>query len=74
MKIQQNCDKVQATGLRPTELPENTVFKCKNGTITWLKTSVGYFNFNNNLVHAFPYFSVDTTVDIVYPNARIVLE
>lgn len=73
MKIQQNCN---STGSPKTcrDLEVGTVFKTKGSGIAWLKAQGGYFNLAHNQYYSNGAFAENTEVDLVYLNARIVLE
>lgn len=69
MKVVQSCDEKKFTGTA-NDLPLGTVYKLKGQTITYLKVTTGHVDLTNNIY----YGSSPTSVDLVYPSARIVLE
>jgi hypothetical protein len=73
MKIVQTCGNTVEAPKFPRDLPLGTVFKLKglSPSPTYLKLSHGYANLSCNLYT--PLLS-EYAVDLVYPNARLVLE
>lgn len=72
MKIQQNCTEPTKHPL-PANLPAGTIFKLSGFTTIYLKLITGFLNLTEN-----KYIEVNNfgnyTVDIIYPNAKVVLE
>lgn len=75
MKIQQTCAPSLGCLGKAKDLPQNTIFKLKGQTTTWLKFPQGYFDFGANAFWGTANWNNENTeVDLIYPNARIVLE
>jgi hypothetical protein len=74
MKIVQNCKEQEALKF-PRDLPIGSVFKLKALVHTYLKIAGGYYvNLSTNELMSGMSSVADSTIDLVYPNARIVLE
>lgn len=72
MKIVQNCVEAKVI-TRPLELPSGTVFKLKGYTQVYLKLSSGFVNLTDNRFSEPNELGINS-VDLLYPNAKVVLE
>lgn len=70
MKIVQNCNEKPEPRKIADQLPVGTVYKVVGNSATYLRTNEGHLDILNN----HQYKSNGALVDIIYPNARIVLE
>jgi hypothetical protein len=71
MKIVQNCQEAKAHPKLASDLSSGTVFKLVGDTATWLRTTIGCVNLVTN---GFTATCPAGAVDLIYPNARVVLE
>lgn len=72
MKIQQSCNEKPTSPL-PSSLPAGTVFKLSGFTTLYLKLMTGFASLSDNKFIEVNNFA-NYTVDIIYPNAKVVLE